>query len=580
MKLSHLVLFFALSIALSSPRLFAQVEIPQKFLVKVYLEGEKEISHFKSLSFDLATQKINNYAEVVAGPEELISLAEMGYRTEIVPGFNSNPEVIEYPSYEEVYVQLRALANQHPDIMRLSVLGYSQRLHLPIPLIKISDNPGQVEDESSILYDGMHHAREPVGMLCSMVILEYLLNNYGSNYQVTEWVDNTEIFIVPILNVEGWQYLYNNNLGNPWWRKNMRENNGNTVFQPSVDGVDLNRNYNFNFNLGGSENIGSWTYRGTTGFSESETRAKRDLTLAQKFVASITYHSYGEIILYPWNESPRPGDAELLQKIAQNMAYSIPALDGMNSYQPVRSGCQVGQSPCWMVGVGGVLEVLVETGDVFIPDRNTGDQIAWDNLDAALYLMGRVQGPGLKGLITDAHTGEALEAVVNIIEIDNGASAPRTSDPTSGRYYRLLERGTYTVEVIMPGYKTKTVPNVEIVPGMLQELDIKLDPQSSYSELFDQTNPNLPKLISYYPNPFHDFTRITVNIPQSGHYRLSVYNTLGQNVGSLIDDSLHEGSIDIVWDGQNESGELLASGLYFITLSGPHGVYADKILKK
>ena len=94
MKLSHLVLFFALSIALSSPRLFAQVEIPQKFLVKVYLEGEKEISHFKSLSFDLATQKINNYAEVVAGPEELISLAEMGYRTEIVPGFNSNPEVI------------------------------------------------------------------------------------------------------------------------------------------------------------------------------------------------------------------------------------------------------------------------------------------------------------------------------------------------------------------------------------------------------------------------------------------------------------------------------------------------------
>ena len=89
-----------------SADLIAQNDPPTKYLVKVFLDTEDEKEGFRLLDFDLATYRITDHAEVVAGPEELMRLAEMGYTTEIVPDFNSNPEVIEYPSYEEMYEKL------------------------------------------------------------------------------------------------------------------------------------------------------------------------------------------------------------------------------------------------------------------------------------------------------------------------------------------------------------------------------------------------------------------------------------------------------------------------------------------
>lgn len=581
MKTLVLSLSLVVLLILNPFKISAQQDYPEKFLVKVYLDGEQAIEKFRKMEFDLATQKINKYAEVVVGPEELMLLAELGYQTEIIPDFNSNPEVIAYPSYEEVSAKLVALAAAHPDIMHLSTLGYSQRQHLAIPLVKVSDNVMDEEDEPAILFDGQHHAREPVGMLCTLVMLEYLLNNYGLNYQVTDWVDNTEIFFIPMLNVEGWKYLYDNNLGNPWWRKNMRENNGNTIFQPSVDGVDLNRNYKFNFLFGGSANINSWTYRGPFGFSESETRAKRDLTLEQKFVASITYHSYGEIILFPWNESPLPGDFNLLEEIAGDMARLIPALDMVNSYEPVRSGCQVGQSPCWMYGVGGVLEVLVETGEVFIPTRETGDKIAWDNLQSALYLLNRVQGPGIKGIISDAVTGDPIEAILSIKELDNGASTPRSSNQAFGRYYRLLQTGTYTVEASLEGYHTQTVSDVTVSPGLLQELNIQLEPKTTFSEEISfgaSGNQNEP--LSIYPNPFVSQTHIALRTKTSGQYQLRIYNQFGQLINILLDEYLPRGINELIWDGHGQNGQELPKGLYIISLSGPDKLWTGKILKR
>ncbi len=576
-----LLLVTSLCICLHAFSLFAQQDYPQKFLIKVFLDTEQDIEKFRSLQLDLATQKIIDFAEVVVGPEELMSLIELGYSTEIIPDFNANPEVIEYPSYEEMSARLVELAAAHPDIMKVSTLGYSQRLHLPIKLVKISDNVNIEEDEPSMLFDGQHHAREPVGMLCTLVILEYLLNNYPYNYQVADWVENTEIFFIPTLNVEGWQYLYDNNLGNPFWRKNMRENNGNSVFQTSVDGVDLNRNYKFNFDLGGSPEISSWTYRGPVGFSESETRAKRDLTFQQKFVASITYHSYGEIILFPWNEYPRPGDFKLLEQIAGDMARIIPALDGINSYAPVRSGCQVGQSQCWTYGVGGVLEVLIETAEVFIPSREIGDKVAMDNLGAALYLLNRIQGPGLKGKITDALTGDPLEAILTIKELDNGASAPRTSDPVFGRYYRLLERGTYTVEASLEGYHSQTLAGIEVGYGKLKELDIQLEPKSTYDEWIamdeskDQKRP-----VNVFPNPFDSKAHFSVKTNIPGQYQLRIYNQFGQVVDVILDKYLSAGITELDWEGKNQQGVDLPSGLYIISLSGPGKLWTGKILKK
>ncbi len=558
-----------------SADLIAQNDPPTKYLVKVFLDTEDEKEGFRLLDFDLATYRITDHAEVVAGPEELMRLAEMGYTTEIVPDFNSNPEVIEYPSYEEMYEKLEQLAEQNPDIVQFSIVGYSQRLHLPIPMIKISDNVHQEEDEPAILFDAQHHAREPVGMLCTLVLAEYLINNYGSP-RVADWIENSEIFIIPCLNVEGWQYLYENNLPSPWWRKNMRENNGNSIFQPSVDGVDLNRNYKFNHSLGGSPEMGSWTYRGPTGFSESETRAKRNLTWAQKFVASITYHSYGEIILFPWNEDPRPGDFELLEEIASDMGRLIPTVDGSGTYAPVRCGCQVGQSQCWMYGEGGTLEVLIETADVFIPNRYSGDAIAWNNLDAALYILDRVQGPGLTGLVTDAATGLALEAIVHVKQLDNGASKPRTCNKDLGRYYRLLQPGTYNIEFRMEGYENKIISDVEVATSGLTELSVALDP--SASSIFSSGIPDIS--ITAYPNPFTTQMQFEMAIRKPGEYRMEVFNQVGKRVAVPIDTFLPSGTKLVNWDGRSDQGLELANGVYLVMLTNETDRQFLKVVKQ
>jgi len=104
----------------------------------------------------------------------------------------------------------------------------------------------------------------------------YLLENYSSDPSIKNIVDNTEMYFIPVVNPDG--YIYNqttNPNGGGLWRKNRRNNGDNTY------GVDLNRNYSYNWgydNTGSSGNTNSDTYRGPSPFSEPESRIMRDFT--------------------------------------------------------------------------------------------------------------------------------------------------------------------------------------------------------------------------------------------------------------------------------------------------------------
>ena len=126
----------------------------------------------------------------------------------------------------------------------------------------------------------------------------YLLENYGTDAEVTYLVDNREMYFVPCLNPDG--YVYNQNSdpgGGGLWRKN-RHDNGDGTF-----GVDLNRNYGWLWgvdDLGSSPDPNSDTYRGTGPFSEPETQAMRDFCIAHAFRSALNYHSYGDMVIHPW----------------------------------------------------------------------------------------------------------------------------------------------------------------------------------------------------------------------------------------------------------------------------------------
>jgi murein tripeptide amidase MpaA len=134
--------------------------------------------------------------------------------------------------------------------------------------VRISNDPTVDQDKPEVLYTGMHHAREPIGMQLLIYYMYYLLENYDTDPEVQYIVNNFELYFVPILNMDGYAYnIQNQPNGGGEWRKNRRQNDDGSY------GVDINRNYDY---MWGYDNDGSspypWddTYRGPSAFSEPE----------------------------------------------------------------------------------------------------------------------------------------------------------------------------------------------------------------------------------------------------------------------------------------------------------------------
>jgi hypothetical protein len=205
-----------------------------------------------------------------------------------------------YFTYQEAINKIDSLAILYPNIVTVkqAIGNYTTTEGKNIYWLKISDNPNTDEPEPEILYNSIHHAREACSLSQLIYYMYYLCENYNSNSHIKYLVDNIEMYFVPIVNPDG--YLYNqttNPNGGGMWRKNRRNNGGGTW------GVDLNRNYGLGWgfnNSGSSPNANSDTYRGTSGFSEPETQAIRDFCNAHQFKFAVNYHTYSNLIVYPW----------------------------------------------------------------------------------------------------------------------------------------------------------------------------------------------------------------------------------------------------------------------------------------
>ena len=203
-----------------------------------------------------------------------------------------------YLKYDEMLAELDDMAQQYPNLITVKapISTYLTFNNRPIYHVKISDNPNANESgEPNILYSAIHHAREPMSMSETIFYMWYLLENYGSDEEVTYLVDHTQMFFVPCINPDG--YIYNettNPNGGGMWRKNRRNNGG------GVYGVDLNRNYSYGWGTTGtSNNPSNDTYCGTAAFSEPETQAMRWLVQNYDFEMAFNAHTYGEDILFP-----------------------------------------------------------------------------------------------------------------------------------------------------------------------------------------------------------------------------------------------------------------------------------------
>jgi len=201
-----------------------------------------------------------------------------------------------YLKYNEMLAELDDMFAQYPNLItaKSAISTFVTAGNRPIYHVKISDNPNTNETEPKILYTAIHHAREPMALMETIFFMWYVLENFGTNDEVTYLVNNTQLYFVPCLNPDG--YLHNestNATGGGMWRKNRR-NNGSSF------GVDLNRNYSYGWGTTGtSATPSNDTYRGTAPFSEPETQAMRWLVQNNNFISAFNAHTFAEDILFP-----------------------------------------------------------------------------------------------------------------------------------------------------------------------------------------------------------------------------------------------------------------------------------------
>ena len=146
--------------------------------------------------------------DVLADQQQIDELIHLGFDVEFLltaeelEAFEPKLDP-EYHTYQEMLDELSALEAAHPQIAMIESIGVSTQEGRGIWAFKISDNVGQNEDEPAIMYNGVHHACEVLGLEICMRLINDLLSDYGADPDVTYWVDNTEIWFVPMVNPDG-----------------------------------------------------------------------------------------------------------------------------------------------------------------------------------------------------------------------------------------------------------------------------------------------------------------------------------------------------------------------------------------
>lgn len=274
--------------------------------VRINLENSYQRATVFKYNFDIIRAD-SAFIEIIAGEYELNLLDRLGFDYRVI---HENLEEFYrsrlasktmggYKTLAEIENSLTSLVVNYPDLVA-PALTIGQTIEgRDIRAYKISDNPLADEGEPEIFFNAAIHAREVITPEVLLYYMDYLTENYGSDFAVTYLVDNREIWFVPVANPDGY---YHNEVISPWggglWRKNRRDN-GDGSF-----GVDLNRNFGY---MWGHDDIGSSpvpdneTYRGAGAFSEPETQAIRDFIIARDFSLIVNYHSYGDLVLFPWS---------------------------------------------------------------------------------------------------------------------------------------------------------------------------------------------------------------------------------------------------------------------------------------
>jgi len=417
-----------------------------------------------------------------------------------------------YHSVEEIYGVLDSLdqIEEISDYFHLDTIGFSTQENIPILAVRISDNAHMKEDEPRVLFIGQVHAEEILGVEIVMDLIDDLLfpdPSILSHMNILK--QYLDIWLIPTANPEGLNVVHEELDFS--YRKNKRDlspegpfPNNAFDYDPSIgndiDGVDLNRNFSFNWAFGdtflepdNSDYASHYDYyKGEEPFSESEARAIRDLALENDFVFSIVWHSsrsgnLSEKVFtsWKWEEVKESPDLEIMKSIADYFAGNISTEDGTSTYLSVFSGSRNGKLHDWFYRETGCIQYLVECGTSNLqPDSTLIENTIDRNKPAMVYLMDRAIGyyadaAQITGRVFDATTNQPLEDVIVEVEEHTGSILKPRLTNEFGRFRRILDVGSYNFSFRAEGYEKQNILLVANNSGITEQ-NIYLNPSISH----------------------------------------------------------------------------------------------------
>ena len=344
-----------------------------------------------------------NYVIVRATPQEANQIAKLGYPIEEILHTEDFPPADEaYHNYAEMAAEIQQVAAAHPDLVNYFSIGQSYEGR-ELWAAKISDNVGVDEGEPEVLFLGLHHAREHLTVEMTLYILNLLAGEYGTDTQVTDLVNTREIYIIFNANPDGGEYDIATGSYRSW-RKNRQPNSGS-----SYVGTDLNRNYGYKWGCcGGSSGFpSSETYRGSAAFSTPEMARVRDFINSrvvdgkQQIKTSITFHTYAELILWPYGYTYTDVPADMTQDdhaVFAAMGQAMAATNGYTAQQGSDLYITDGSYEDWAYGVHKIFAYTFEmypttTSPGFYPPGSVITRETSRNEQAVRYIMQQADCP-------------------------------------------------------------------------------------------------------------------------------------------------------------------------------------------
>ncbi len=321
MRRNLLILF--LVILMNGPNLHGSSS-KKMIKIKSILQIQPSTQNIYTLGLDITSINPGERTiNVLASEKEIEQIKKMGFTTEVlIDDINSFAQQLRTSGYLEnfrspaqILAEMNEIVAKYPEIVKLEDIGDSYEKTVDrgghdIWVLKISDKVQIQEDEAEVFYFANMHAREIITPEIIMYFMHSLVEKYNKDPYITYLINNRQIYLCPTMNPDGLGYVLSGS--NPldqsstdpiWWRKNKSDNNKNNKFDPNSDGVDLNRNFGYEWGRddnGSSPYTSSDTYRGSGPFSEPESQAIRDFVLKHQFKISISFHSYSQLWLFPW----------------------------------------------------------------------------------------------------------------------------------------------------------------------------------------------------------------------------------------------------------------------------------------